>query len=180
MPRILSALVTLFFAAGTHVAANTQANAMLIGDTISASGATLGPPSATIGAGVEFSGLFDGMDFDFGATTLTLTTELSSWNGFGNYVFSDFGPGYIISNMSIISNNGFSGSLPNGFSFTDDSITLNIGSGTNTLRAPATLVYGLEFETVSTPIPEPAAVGLLGTSLIALTLLRRRKTPQAR
>src|SRR6266571_316262 len=85
------ALVTAAFL-GNLLLVTIPAQATLIGDTINGTGTFLAPGSATIGAGVEFTGIIGFINFDFGADTLTLTPTAGfiGWGGFGNYVFSGF------------------------------------------------------------------------------------------
>lgn len=105
----------------------SPASATLIGDTISATGHQLTPISATIGAGSEFTGINGLINFDFGASTLTLTPTIFSpsigWGGHGFYVFADFDDQ--ITSLSISSNTGFTGGMANGkFTFDMHSIIL--------------------------------------------------------
>jgi hypothetical protein len=57
-------LITTF--AATFGAA-TGAHASLIGNTVTATGLTLGPATAVVNSGIEFSGIANYIKFDFGA-----------------------------------------------------------------------------------------------------------------
>jgi hypothetical protein len=170
MKRIRSAALALALAVSLLPPA--PARGTLIGDTINVtSGFGITPHTATIGAGVEFVGIFGVLNLDFGADTLSLTTNGVSvgWSGYTSYVFSDFGPGLTITDMSVLSNTGFSGPLVTAFSFTDTSITLNVSSAA--YSPGAVLVYGLTFQT----IPSPHSLALFGAGFVALSFVRRRR-----
>jgi hypothetical protein len=148
----------------------TSANASLIGETIAANGATLSPKTATIGNGVEFTGVAGFIDFDFAANTLTLTSSrgLGSWVAAGLfYTFSGFTSE--ITGLSIASNNGFSGSLLSNFSFTSNSITLDLNNGGVT--NPANLVFNIQTAS-DAQVPEPATVALVGLGLLGFAASR--------
>jgi len=150
---------------GSLVALPVQAT--LIGDTISATGSQLGPASATIGAGVEFVGVGGFLQFDFGASTLTISDGVvSSWSAFGNYVFSGFDQ--TITGLSIASNTGFSGSIVNNFSFTSNSITFDFNPSSQR-TADSVLVFNIQ------QVPEPATLALLGLGLAGLGFSRRKQ-----
>ena len=167
------ALVTVAFL-GNLLLATIPAQATLIGDTINGTGISLTPGSATIGAGVEFTGINGFINFDFGADTLTLTSNANvGWSGFGNYVFSGFDE--VITNLSIGSNAGFSGDLISTFSFTSDSITLDMNLGSALVGAA--LVYNITNNAVD--VPEPSTLALFGTALAGLAALRRRRQAKA-
>lgn len=159
-------------------------NATLIGETISADGMMLSPTSATIGSGVEFTGINNYMSFDFGDDSLTLTTSGVGFANWGNYVFSGFSS--IITGVSIQSTLGFwEGSLFNPIVFTQDSITLDMTFGNAISYDPnnnyqkldaAVLVFKIE-TAPSTPSTVPDVSGtlsLLGFTLVGFFALRRK------
>ena len=146
--------------------------ASLIGDTIYASGSGLSPTSATIGNDIEFIGIRGSINFDFAANTLIITHNGDVfWSTWGDYVFSDFDTE--ITGVSITENIGFGGSVVDRFSFTSDSITLDMQGSSRALGEDAILVFDIETATV---VPIPSAVWLFGSGLIGLIGFARRKT----
>jgi hypothetical protein len=175
MTGIRSAMVASMLAAtlSTFV---TPAKAILIGDTITATGTGLNPGSATIGAGVEFAYFFPlgGFQFDFGANTLTVNNGFigSTPANFGDYVFAGFDE--VIESVSIASNTGFSGPIVDNFSFDAHSITLDMHNGRMNHR-DSVLVFNIT--EASAPVPEPATAMLVGLGLLGLACTRRRRIP---
>lgn len=150
-----------------------SAHASLIGDSINASGISLGPASATIGAGNEFTGISGYISFDFGADTLTVTSHnsLSGWSGFGNYVFTGFDD--IINSFTLLSNNGFNASFISDFSFSANSLTLNMNTGSvANWQTGATAVFGIN----AAQVPEPQALLLMLSALGLMGAISRRRT----
>jgi len=143
------------------------ARANLIGDTVTVDGIWISPGSATVGAGIEFSGVAGYINFDFDASSLTITNDvLHQWAGFGNYVFSGFDD--IITGVSIAENTGFSGTIIDNYSFTSNTLTLDMQSG---FTSPgAVLVF--DINTIE-PVPEPSNYLLLGTGLVGFAGLMR-------
>lgn len=171
----------MMLAAGT-------ANAGLIGTTVTASSTGEGivcpdnatSCSATIGDGPEFEFLefvsIGGELFDFGDSSLTVSPATEGnffWTLSVNpfVVFSGFE--VPITGLSIISNNGYSGDILSGFSFTPDSITLLMGQSARE-GSDAALVFGISLGSAS-PVPAPAPLLLLGFGLAGLVWSRRRK-----
>src|SRR5688572_16565040 len=95
----------------------TTARANLIGDTITATGpgGLLPSSTATIGAGIEFTGVgvsLTSVSFDFGANTLTLLPAAGLGAISGNnifFTFSDFDD--TITGITVGANAGWSGSI---------------------------------------------------------------------
>lgn len=147
-----------------------SAHATLIGDTIEASGALLYPSSATIGDGVEFSGVLGFLNMDFGASTLTITPAINTigWYWYGTYTFSGFDD--LITGLNILSNTGFTGDVISNFSFTDHSISLNFDTGS--AENGSELVFDID----TAPVPEPSTFLLLGAGLIGAALMKRKRT----
>jgi hypothetical protein len=146
--------------------------ASLIGESISASGNGISPTTAVIGAGIEFpkSGVL--VSFDFGADTLTVTPTISgssNFGGWGAYTFSGFNS--TISGLTLLSNNGFTGSVITNDTFTDHSLTLDFGSGS--FANNSKLVFGIE--TPKNSVPDNAGTfALLSATLTGLVAMRRR------
>jgi hypothetical protein len=172
--KISSTSLTFAAIVGSLMLSTTpvRANPNLIGVTVTATGTDLSPPTATIGPGIEFTGISGDMNFDFDANSLTVTSQgnLTGWGGFGPYTFSGFTEP--ITSLSIGSNNGFAGKIVDNFSFTTDSITLDMSDG-SVNSAGGTLVFNINSSTNSVP-DAGSSLAMLGGSLIGLAALRRR------
>jgi len=149
----------------------STARATLIGDNISGSGFLLGPSSATIGAGTEFYGLLGLVNFDFGANTLTLTTN-SSWDLpiilVGSYVFTGFDD--TITGFNVASTGGWGGTVVNNPLFSGHSLTLDLNA--TWAKADSKLIFNIE---TATRVPDNGAtVAMVGICLLGLASLRRK------
>jgi hypothetical protein len=166
MKKLLPAVVA---AAAFCAPFAAQANPSLIGDTIIASGSYLSSSTATVGNGIEFTGIIGYINFDFGADTLTLTPASTtlSWGGFGTYTFTGFSTP--ISSFNIASNDGFFGTEITNYSFTPNSISIDMDYGYALYGTK--LVYNIEVAKV----PEPETFALLGIGLLGFALARRNK-----
>jgi hypothetical protein len=145
----------------------------LLGDTITSSGYAVNAGSATIGAGVEFIGIHSYLDFDFGANTLTISSNryLTNWSGFQTNTFSGFDQA--ITSFSLISNNGFSADFLTGYSFTSNTITLNMNNGFVPGGNGSTAVFAIN-EVAPIPEPETYAMMLAGLGMVGLAARRRK------
>ena len=162
---------SLFATAATVLLLALPARAGLIGDTLTATGTSLNPSTATVGAGVEFTGIGSSLQFNFDATTLTVTDLYANhgWGGFGFYTFTDLSS--VFTNVSIASNTGsWYGGIVNNFSFTDHTVTFDLNNGGHSGGA---LVFNLQ-STANTVPDSGATVALLGGALLGLVALRRR------
>jgi hypothetical protein len=162
--KILTVLVVI-----AALAVPASSRATLIGDTIDASGNGLSPGSATIGAGVEFTSNFGDLSFDFGASTLTVTSlGLTGEGGIGLFVFSGFDE--TITGVSIQSNSGWNaGDTILTPQFDAHSITLDMGNNTMALNAP--LVFNIQ---TSSGVPDTGGtIELFGIGLMGLIAARR-------
>lgn len=161
---IQSAMMMLALSTGT-------VQASLIGNTIDSNGFLLGPASSTIGAGTEF--IFQRIiSFDFDANTLTLfATEEVEWAGFGAYTFSGFDT--VLTGFELTANDGFSGDVLSGYSFTASSISLNWGMGSAVTSAE--LVFAIStIDDIDGTIPEPSGLALLLIGALGLSRKARK------
>lgn len=146
----------------------------LLGDTISSSGFLVSPNNAVVGAGVEFTGINGYMKFDFDANTLTVSSQngLSGWSGWSSYVFGNFDQ--TITSFALVSNSGFNADFISNYSFTANTITLDMNSGSvNDYQVGGTAVFAINGVA---PIPEPEtyAMMLAGLGLLGIAARRRK------
>lgn len=173
-PGIRSVGVASLLVATSLLTFVVPVQAMLIGDTITATGVELGPSSATIGAGTEFIGISDDVLFDFGANTLTISNiAYNGWSGYGDYVFAGFDDA--ITSVSIASNTGWTGPIVNNFIFDAHSLTLAMDDSEVSNPGGSILVFNIIQE--STAVPEPTTLALFGLGLAAFTYTRRKRLP---
>jgi hypothetical protein len=149
--------------------------ASLIGDHISAEGYSLSPGDATIGSGVEFTGIDGHLSFDFGASSLTInSSDVSGWFGYSTYTFSGFDAPIV--DVDIALNDGYSGDWLENFTFGENSITLDMSSGFAFYMPGVPFSpYSsrVVFNIVTKQVDEPSVLALLGVSLLGLLALRK-------
>lgn len=133
--------------------------------------------SAEIDDDVEFNGISKYIDFDFTENSLTLTNRKGTtgvwWLNYGDYTFSGFEN---IIDVYIESNNKFGGSIINNFSFTENSITLDMDNAWFGLSCIPNqqLIFHIEREADSTtPVPEPSTLLLFGAGLVCFRFVRK-------
>lgn len=170
LSRTRTALFALLIAFAGLCSSST-ARATLIGDNISASGFLLGPSSATIGAGTEFTGILGLMNFNFGASTLTVTTNVPFDVPVifaGSYVFSGFDD--TITGFNVAWAGGWAGTIVNNPAFSAHTLTLDL----NGLWAKADSKLVFNIETASAIPDNGATVAMVGLGLLGLASLRRK------
>lgn len=191
LPRLV--LIAGILAAGT-------AHASLIGDSVSArlvdqAGGVVAPqfaPTAIVGAGVEFNGVWSfaplgqvwNVDLDVGASTFTVsfndvgsgaTHDISGMTFLG-MALGDLNPGGKIIGVSVLSS---SGAAVQSIGFTDHGITVqwNIFEFRDANGDP--LAGGSSTFSIQTAVPEPSTWLLMAAGLAGLTWRRRVRQQNA-
>jgi hypothetical protein len=184
---VLAAIVAVAgIATSAHAAVITGHPASLIGETITAQFEGAASATTTIGDGREFyiqyTGYnvvrgqrvpytYEGIVFDFGANTLTITTPNSNqgveWGDWGKLTFSGFDA--ILTGLTVASNSGFGTDLTYDalLDTKTNSIVLDFDGG-STNNKNAKLVFNV------TAVPEPGSVALLGLGLMGVIAARRK------
>lgn len=163
---------------------SATSQAGLLNDNINVTGTDLidgdfVPTSAIIGDGPEFTFLDDFL-FDFNDNSLTITNTLAQYAGWGDFGYATFSgfdeliTGFSLSDPTDLSSIGAQGSdgtdrdILSSYSFTSDSVTLHLGT---TVFAPN---VSITFD-ISSTVPEPATVALVGLGLAAIRISSRNK-----
>lgn len=160
----------------------------LTGQTLGAAGGfrPITPGSALVGAGVEFTepniavpNFPNDLLFDFdeqGLVKVSFVIDINSslnHTGVDRIVFSDLnGTIARIIGFDLVSVSNVTGIEQADLSFTDDSVTMSLGSGSR-WASSGFITAQMRFADAA-PVPEPGVLGLAGIGLLAAAVARRR------
>jgi hypothetical protein len=175
--KINKACCALLLLAALYVCTTSRAD--LIGDTIMATGpgGLLPSSTATIGTGIEFTGVgasLASVSFDFGASTLTLLPVPGLGAISGNnifFTFSDFDDSII--GITVGANAGWTGSILTP-TFGPHSIALNFSSIQISTAAPEPRALVFNIQSLSSVPDQGVTVAMLGLALTGLAVGRRK------
>jgi len=178
-------LVTAALLVGGFLIVPSQAQASMIGFTANCSITptplwVCSPTTAPVGAGVEFDlivqGTDDFFDVDLGASTILLTQDSTGGLSMGAgelLVLSNlFGPGEQIIGAGLVVT-GPSGFTLGDISFTAHSVSIDLNN--TTWSSGNSALITLETALVSSEVPEPATLSLLGLGLAGAAVVRYRR-----
>ncbi|MGH8763618.1 MAG: PEP-CTERM sorting domain-containing protein [Nitrosospira sp.] len=171
MTGIRSLMATAMLAAANLFVFVTpaQATPMLIGETVTAMGATLWPGfgSTTMGSG---NALHTITEYPVFHTDITVSNAMSLLNHSGDFLFAGWDD--MITSLSTDSNTGFSASIIDNLSSDARNGTL----GMTGVIGGANEVLAFNINDSITATPEPAPLALIGLGLMGLAYTQRKRT----